>query len=95
MNRTARPRLRSLPGATAVLDRLDRALRWRIDEAVQPLQQQISDLHSAADDARGALTEVRRMAPQLAAVEERLAELSELLTRAAGSGPEEAPKQSA
>lgn len=80
---------RWLPGVSAARNRLDLALRWRIEEAVAPLRHQIADLRAATDDSRSALIEVRRMAPQLAAAEARLAELTELVTRARPVGDEE------
>jgi len=79
MSGTAKGAIRRLPGASALSRRLDRALRWRIDEAVQPLRHELADLQQAAGDSSAALSEVRRMAPQLAAVEERLAGIGDLL----------------
>lgn len=79
MSGTAKGTIRRLPGASALIQRIDSALLWRIDEAVQPLRHELADLQQAAADSRAALSEVRRMAPQLAAVEERLAGIGDLL----------------
>lgn len=86
MSRTARGAIRSVPGADRALQRVDRALRWRIEEAVEPLRRQLADLEKVGADAGAALSEVRRMAAQLAAAEVRLADMAQRLARPGSPG---------
>lgn len=96
---------RRLPGARGLASRLDRAIRWRVDEALAPLQarvdrqaERIRQLETRLDErlpdavrkANRAFTEVERMQPQTASMEQRLEELRQRLdTRLAPTTPEE------
>jgi hypothetical protein len=74
-----------IPGVRRVSSRLDQAISWRIDQALVPLRERLDVLERrvdqrlplAADKANIAHTEVQRMEPQVASMEQRLEELRE------------------
>jgi hypothetical protein len=74
---------RRLPGPRAVKQRIDAAIRWRAAEAVDPVARRAQDLHDwvarVEANAEWSANELRRLAPQVAAIEVRLAELDDRL----------------
>lgn len=74
-----------LPGSGRLKSRVDAAIRWRADDAVRPVARRAQDLHDwvARVEAAAEWTanELRRLAPQVAAIEARLADLDDLLRR--------------
>lgn len=64
-------------------DRVDAAIRWRAAETVDPVQRRADELHRRLDDvqrtADWTANELRRLAPQVAAIESRLADLDDRL----------------
>lgn len=95
-NRPGAGRLRpaAVPGVRRLSGRLDRAVRWRVEEAVAPLRERLDRqerriaalehrlderLPDAVRKATRAFTEVERMQPQTASMEQRLEELRQRL----------------
>lgn len=74
-----------LPGSGRLKARVDAAIRWRADEAVRPVARRAQDLHDwvarVEATARWTANEMRRLTPQVAAIEARLADLDDLLRR--------------
>jgi len=74
-----------LPGSGRLKRRVDAAIRWRTDEAVHPVARRAQDLHDwvarVEATAKWTANEVRRLAPQVAAIEARIADLDDLLRR--------------
>jgi hypothetical protein len=74
-----------IPGVRRVSRRLDHAISWRVDQALVPLRERLDVLEQrvdqrlpqAANKANAAHTEVQRMEPQVASMEQRLEELRE------------------
>jgi hypothetical protein len=75
--------------------RVDAAVRWRAAEAVEPVARRAQDLHDwmaqIERTAEWSANELRRLAPQVAAIEARLADLDDRLRRGPASGPDESP----
>lgn len=80
----------AIPGMSRVSRRLDRAIAWRVEAALEPLRQRLDDherrilrlerrldeqLPDAVRAANRALSEVERVRPQASATEQRLEEL--------------------
>lgn len=79
--------LAHIPGRRALAARLDRALRWRVDEAVGPLREQVERL-----DAQAGWTanEMERLQPHVAALDARIEDLRQALDDAAlTTGPDD------
>ena len=74
-----------LPGSGRLKRRVDTAIRWRTDEAVHPVARRAQDLHDwvarVEATAKWTANELRRLAPQVAAIEARIADLDDLLRR--------------
>ncbi|HKC27671.1 MAG TPA: hypothetical protein VKB75_06630 [Jatrophihabitans sp.] len=70
--------------------RVDEALRWRAAEAVDPVARRAQDLHDwvarVERTAEWTANEMRRLAPQVAAIEARLADIEDRLRRAPVEG---------
>jgi hypothetical protein len=70
--------------------RVDEAVRWRTAEAVEPVARRAQDLHDwvarVERTAEWSANELQRLAPQVAAVEARLADLDDRLRRDAVDG---------
>jgi phage shock protein A len=70
---------------------VDEAIRWRAAEAVEPVAQRAQDLHDrlarVERSAEWSANELRRIAPQVAAIEARLADLDDRLRQADAAGP--------
>lgn len=87
----------AIPGARKVLDRLDAAIRWRasetVDAAVDPVARRAQDLHDwvarVERTAEWSANELRRLAPQVAAIEARLADLDDLRRREGVTGTDD------
>lgn len=95
----------AIPGVGRLNRRVDRAVRWRIDEALAPVREQLDAqegrirqlerrlderLPDAVRKATKAVTEVERMQPQTASMELRLEELRQRLdTRLDPGTPED------
>jgi predicted nucleic acid-binding Zn-ribbon protein len=75
--------LRRLPVVGRALRRLDTAIRWRIDEAVAPLRDEVGRARTDLDrvDARSAWTanEMERLQPHVAALDARIEDLRTIL----------------
>jgi hypothetical protein len=73
-----------------VRTRVDAAIRWRAAEVVDPVAKRAQDLHDwvarVERTAEWSANELRRLAPQVAAIEERLADLDDRLRRDAVEG---------
>jgi phage shock protein A len=71
--------------------RVDEAIRWRAAEAIEPVAQRAQDLHDrlarVERSAEWSANELRRIAPQVAAIEARLADLDDRLRQADAAGP--------
>lgn len=83
-----------IPGVGRISSRVDRAIRWRIEEALGPVRDRLDAqdrgirqigrrlderVPQATKKASMALTEVQRMQPQAASLEEQLEELRQRL----------------
>lgn len=87
----------AFPRPRKVLDRVDAAIRWRasetVDQAVAPVARRAQDLHDwvarVERTAEWSANELRRLAPQVAAIEARLADLDDLRRRDAVAGTDE------
>jgi hypothetical protein len=87
----------AIPGARKVLDRVDAAIRWRatetVDAAVDPVARRAQDLHDwvarVERTAEWSANELRRLAPQVAAIEARLADLDDLRRRDGVTGTDD------
>lgn len=68
-----------------VRSRADAAIRWRAAEVVEPTARRAQDLHDwvarVERTAEWTANEMRRIAPQVAAIESRLADLDDLVRR--------------
>jgi hypothetical protein len=84
---------RRLPGIDQVKHRIDAAIRWRAAETVGPVAQRAQDLHDwvarVERTAEWSANELRRLAPQVAAIEARLADLDDRLRRDGAEGTDE------
>ena len=71
------------PSVGQVRRRVDAAIRWRAAEAVDPVARRAQDLHDwlarVEATANWSQNELRRLAPQVAAIEARLADLDDAL----------------
>lgn len=74
---SARSLIRRIPGASRVLRRFDAAIVWRIDARVAGIEAQLREVD---ERARWTAGEVARIAPDIAALEVRLATLQEQLS---------------
>ena len=78
---------RRVPGLGKLRSRVDTALRWRAQEAVDPVARRAQDLHDwvarVEATAEWSANELRRLAPQVAAIEARLADLDDVIRRRA------------
>ena len=85
-----RPRL---PVVRKVKDRVDAAIRWRAAETVDPVARRAQDLHDwvarVERTAEWSANELRRLAPQVAAIEARLADLDDDRRRGAAGGTDD------
>lgn len=64
--------LRRVPGARLLLGRVNRALRWRIDEVLEPVR---AELGRVAGQADWTANEMARLQPHVAALDARLEDL--------------------
>ena len=86
-----------IPGARKILDRVDAAIRWRAaetaGEAVDPVARRAQDLHDwvarVERTAEWSANELRRLAPQVAAIETRLGDLDDLRRREGVDGTDD------
>ncbi|GAB2469894.1 hypothetical protein [Jatrophihabitans fulvus] len=80
-----------------VRSRADAAIRWRAAEVVEPTARRAQDLHDwvarVERTAEWTANEMRRIAPQVAAIESRLADLDDLLRRRAIAEPDDHPTE--
>lgn len=75
--------VRKVPGANAALDRADQLVQQRVAEAVRGIEDRLAMLEQRyADDAAWSANEIRRIAPQVAALETRIEEIREGLETA-------------
>lgn len=61
-----------LPGSRRLTQRIDTAIRWRVDEAVAHLARRLEEVEARAD---WTANEMVRLAPHVAALDERLEDL--------------------
>jgi len=81
--------VRKVPGANAALGRADQLIQQRVAAAVQGMESRLAFLEQRyADDAAWSANEIRRIAPQVAALESRIEEIRERL-ETAPSGSDE------
>ncbi|CAN5348692.1 hypothetical protein BH24ACT9_BH24ACT9_09170 [soil metagenome] len=81
--------VRKVPGANAALGRADQLIQQRVAAAVQGMESRLAFLEQRyADDAAWSANEIRRIAPQVAALESRIEEIRERL-ETAPSGDDE------